>query len=184
LKSSWGEHFGPFNTSEILKGLSLGSEFASKSNEEIISYLREKKLSGSSVVKRSRLFLIGGGAAGKTTLVKRLTHGTFDGVRQMTDGIAMSKVSFDGVDFVVYDFAGQIEYVHTHRLFFGGGSKASAASVYLAVYRPDFEVEVQQRSLDEFLGMVYACAPDARIVLALTFADEDAVEQWQQQQRG
>jgi ATP-binding cassette subfamily B protein len=96
LKSSWGEHFNPF--SEILKGLSLGTEFASKSNEEIISYLREKKLSGSSVVKRSRLFLIGGGAAGKTTLV-RLALRMIDpqAGRILLDGVDLTRVKISAL---------------------------------------------------------------------------------------
>ena len=158
--------FPDFRKPGCLKLLDLGEEFKNKSNKEIVSYLRERQ-KGSRVVYRSRLLLVGSGNAGKTTLVKKLTDNTFvDNFRQMTDGIAMSELKVDEIEFRVYDFAGQKEYMHTHKLFFNDNA------VFLVVYRPDSKEE-EKRDFDVFLEMVYDCAPNAQILLVTTFADGD-----------
>ena len=48
----------------------------------------------------------------------------------MTDGILMKRVMTDDVEFVVFDFAGQEVYMHTHRLFFND------QAIYVAVHDP------------------------------------------------
>ena len=85
----------------------------------------------------------------------------------MTDGIAISKLTLDGIDFLVYDFAGQAEYVHTHSLFFEGEK-----SLFLVVYRRDSD-KAAQRDFDSFLDMINNCAPNTDIILATTFVDDD-----------
>lgn len=156
-----------FNTEKCLKLLELGDEFMNKSDQDIIDYLREKSR-GSKIVFRARLLLVGSGYAGKTTLEKRLKDNTFaENFRNMTDGIAMSELTVDEIVFTVYDFAGQEEYMHTHKLFF------KDSSVFMVVYRPD-STEEQQRDFDVFLEMVYDCAPHAQIILVTTFADGDS----------
>ena len=161
--------FPDFNDKECLKLLNLSDDFSNKSNKDIVTYLREMSTSGSITVHRTRLFLVGSGRAGKTTLVRKLTSNTFvENFRQMTDGIAMSELRVDEIEFRVYDFAGQKEYMHTHRLFF-----QEDTAVFIAVYRPD-STEDDRRDLELFLEMVYDCAPSAEVILVTTFADGDS----------
>ena len=62
---------------------------------------------GSIDVKSSKLLLIGDSGAGKTTLVRRLRDDNFLAERFATDGIELSEIKIDDVNFKVLDFAGQ-----------------------------------------------------------------------------
>lgn len=166
--------------------LLLEDRFKNESNETILSYLLEFRRSGERHLKKCKLFLVGAAEAGKTTLVRRLAWDRFDGKNERTVGIEIHDVQIGDAHFKVFDFAGQLEYVHTHRLFFG-----SEASVYLAVIDPRSSiwsafwrrlysaasilfklppVTVALDQLKEFLRMKGTCARAAPVVVATTFA--------------
>ncbi len=78
------------------------------------------------------MMLVGRGGAGKTSLVERLMHGTFNKWQESTTGIALQdwKLPCPGGDDVtvhVWDFAGQVIAHATHQFFL------SARSVYVLV---------------------------------------------------
>lgn len=160
------QYLPDFNAKECLLLLGLGEEFKTKSNRDIIDFLQERYRTGSKIVYRSKLLLVGSGNAGKTTLVKKLKLNTFDGVRVQTDGIIMTELLINDIELQVYDFAGQKEYMHTHKIFFNDNC------VILIIYRPDSSEE-EKRDFDIFLTMVYDCAPNAQLILVTTFADGD-----------
>jgi len=160
------QHLPDFNVKECLLLLDLGEEFKTKSNRDIIDFLQERNRSGSKIVYRSKLLLVGSGNAGKTTLVKKLKDNTFDGIRVQTDGIEMTELVIHDIELQIYDFAGQKEYMHTHKIFFKDNS------VILIIYRPDSSEE-EKRDFDIFLTMIYDCAPNAQLILVTTFADGD-----------
>ena len=125
-------------------------------------------------VNRALLILVGSGAAGKTTLVCRLRDKKFAQNFGMTDGIEMSRFPLcttDGaamkvtVEFTVFDFAGQKEYVHTHAIFF----KKNA--IYLVLINPRTE-GTDHEQLENYLQMIKDVNPDAVIILVATRATE------------
>jgi GTPase SAR1 family protein len=106
--------------------------------------------------------LVGNGAAGKTTLVRRLMHGTFNASEVfLTDGIEMHDITIGDVDFRVLDCAGQKDYALTHRLFIGG--------IVLAVHRPRSE---ELETFKANLQMIFDADPRAPIIIVTTYADE------------
>jgi small GTP-binding protein len=116
-------------------------------------------------IKRIALLFVGGGGMGKTALSERLQDGSHTPSKHvMTDGIVMRPFLLDGVTFNTFDFAGQPEYVHTHRLFFTKGA------LYLAVVDPRRAGETT--ALETYLQMVTDCAPGAPIVLVATHCDQ------------
>ena len=61
--------------SKYTQELDLPPEFADKSNDEIIAFLRERAQGGEVEVRRVKALLLGPGEAGKTTLLHRLATG-------------------------------------------------------------------------------------------------------------
>ena len=57
--------------------MELPPEFASMSNDDILSYLRLLNSDGTVAWRRVKMLLLGPGEAGKTTLVHRLISGEF-----------------------------------------------------------------------------------------------------------
>ena len=137
--------------------------------------LQIRRQGGSKEVKRAMLILVGNGEAGKTTLVHRLRDKDFlpDG-HGMTDGIDMSRLEIDGVDFTVMDFAGQKEYAHTHALFFKDNA------IYLLVVKPRSEGG-DHAQLANFLEMIRSFAPKAPVLLVATRAAECELTEEQKQ---
>ena len=112
------------------------------------------------------LVLVGTGESGKTTLARRLLlNDKFDPNDQasMTDGIEMSNITIGSIEFKTMDFAGQKEYTHTHALFFTNDA------LYVAVVSPR---SGNVRGVSRFLQMVEDFAPDAKVILVSTRADD------------
>jgi GTPase SAR1 family protein len=113
---------------------------------------------------------VGSGTAGKTTLVHRLREKSFsEDALTMTDGVDMSHLFLEGIDFTVTDFAGQKEYFHTHGIFF------KTDALYLVVYMPRTGNSFQE--LEGFLQMVQDAAPGAPVMLVTTRCDEATLSQ-------
>ena len=119
------------NDSECLEILDLDSEMNHMSNKSILSYLATQRLHGTKSVKRVKVIVVGNGETGKTTMIRRLRDGTFDDkAGLMTDGVEISHLVIKDIEMVIYDFAGQPEYEHTHPLFFDSNA------VYLLLHNP------------------------------------------------
>src|ERR1039457_807183 len=76
---------------------------------------------GSRPLNEAKLILVGRGGVGKTCLVNRLVHGTYNPEEKKTDGIAITpwplRVGKDDVRLNIWDFGGQ-EIMHaTHQFF-------------------------------------------------------------------
>ncbi len=86
--------------------------------------------------RQCKMILVGNGCVGKTTLAKRLIHNPSNDIcidiKDRTHGIVIQKwqadPNKDGLEIMVWDFAGQAVFHATHRLFL------SQNALYLLVY--------------------------------------------------
>jgi GTPase SAR1 family protein len=109
------------------------------------------------------MFIVGNGEAGKTTLVHRLRYNQFLDSNERTDGIVISDIEIGQVSCTVMDFAGQEQYLYTHRLFF------EDEAMFLVLHNPESGAE---KALEMYLDMVRNCAPSAPVLLVLSRADD------------
>ena len=151
---------------ECLEALNLDKLFGKQSNSNILKYCKARKSEGQVEVKRIRLIFVGNGATGKTTLIKRLKHNTFDESLIITDGVDISSLKLKDVEMTVFDFAGQPEYEHTHSLFF------DESALFVLLHSPRSATLNWHQELQVFLTMILNCAPSAEIVLVTTRADD------------
>ena len=88
----------------------------------VLGYYFKSVREGSRPLLEAKLLILGQGAVGKTSLVKRLVDGTFDLHQQKTDGIDIAHWTIPGKDnqeirVNIWDFGGQ-EIMHaTHQFF-------------------------------------------------------------------
>jgi len=133
---------------------------------------------GSRVIKRCQVLVVGHGASGKTTLIHRLEKGFFDlSGPAMTDGIMMKSFKIEDVEFSFFDFAGQVEYDHTHSLFF------RSEALFLVLHNPRTD---SLDRLEDFFAMIRDKAPEAQLIFVTTRASEatlgeDTVSELRQQ---
>eukprot|EP00968_Pinguiococcus_pyrenoidosus_P025606 scaffold6366_cov143-Pinguiococcus_pyrenoidosus.AAC.1 len=97
----------------------LPPELPNDGNADILKYLRLVEKDG---VKMpiAKIILTGPPWAGKTCLVHRLVHKSFQRKRQMTPGVSLKSWKVpdaDDLEFLFYDLGGQPVYATTHRLF-------------------------------------------------------------------
>ena len=184
--------------SKYTQELDLPPEFVDKSNEKIITFLRERAQGGEVEVRRVKALLLGPGEAGKTTLLHRFATGQFlDRDANMTDGIAIAELqlstdaaiavpkesadeqataTFSGAEREVssvtvrfWDCGGQEIYLNTHTLLF------SSRSLYVAVCSGRSQAGAgadMASSLQQHLRTVQGLAAGAPIVLVTTRAEE------------
>ena len=73
-------------------------------------------------LNEAKMVVIGQGGAGKTSLVKRLIHGDFDGKQGKTEGVDIHDWAVESggrvINLHVWDFGGQEIYHATHQFFF------------------------------------------------------------------
>ena len=106
-------------------------------------------------LNEAKMILVGRGGVGKTCLVNRLVHGTYNPEEKKTDGIAITpwpvRVGQDDVRLNIWDFGGQ-EIMHaTHQFFL------TKRSLYLLVLNAregeqDANVEYWLRLVESFGG--------------------------------
>ncbi|MEO1395444.1 MAG: COR domain-containing protein [Cyanobacteria bacterium J06634_5] len=102
----------------------LGPSDVSKdpgSPRQIFRYLQEMNSGEKRQLNEAKLLLIGQGSVGKTSLVKRLLHGTYNPNESQTDGLNVTnwtiEVNTKPVRLNVWDFGGQEIYHATHQFF-------------------------------------------------------------------
>lgn len=139
-------------------------EIIQQGNEAIKTFLEE--FVEKEFLNEVKVILVGEGASGKTSLVKRLLNITFDKKEQQTHGIKISKHPFNyqDEDFLVnfWDFGGQ-EIMHaTHQFFL------TKRCVYVLVLdsRKDEKAEYWLNYIQSFGG-------DAPVIVVLNKNDEN-----------
>lgn len=129
-------------------GLSRGDNVAANTR----GYFEDIGDFGSAPVRRCKLLLLGNGAAGKTTLARRLNgeHVSNENPASSTHGVQFFELGAHGsvsgrgarITTHVWDFGGQALYHNTHRRFMESGA------VYLILWNPAQDGAPPQESLD------------------------------------
>ena len=118
---------------------------------------------GSRPLNEAKLILVGRGGVGKTCLVNRLVHGTYNPEEKKTDGIAITpwplRVGKDDVRLNIWDFGGQ-EIMHaTHQFFL------TKRSLYMLVLNAR-EGE-QDANVEYWLRLVESFGGDSPVLVAI-----------------
>ena len=177
------------NLNQYTEFLSLPSEFSNKSNEEILTYLRELQQSKqqqqqTTEMYRMKIMFVGPGEAGKSTLVHKLLTGEFKfGEFSMTDGVSMR--SWEASEIIsnqnpgnnseninnnskimlsLWDFGGQEVYMNTHPMLF------STKTIYLLVWNPRVKTTIGM--LEEYLLNIQSKSSSSPIMLVTTHSSE------------
>lgn len=118
--------FGNYSGSDgvFVEGCGLTNppiEIAKQSNSAILNYWRSLEVQGDLELNEAKIILLGIGASGKTSLVRRLFEEPFDKSESQTNGISVRKKTFvvnrKKVLVRFWDFGGQ-EIMHaTHKFF-------------------------------------------------------------------
>ena len=140
-------------------------EIVQKGNATIRAYLEELE-AAKKPLNEVKVILVGEGASGKTSLVKRILDQGFDSKEQQTDGINISKETFTvkrqklAVNF--WDFGGQ-EIMHSTHQFF-----LTKRCLYLLVLdsRRDEKAEYWLKYVQSFGG-------EAPVIVVLNKIDEN-----------
>lgn len=102
-----------------------------------------------------KVLLLGHGAAGKTSILKslrRLVNRGTDGpsrTEQSTVGLEVQSITDRNVEFSVWDFAGQLEYLSTHQHFF---SRSNA--IYVVVVDASKPLDLQRANVRTWLAVL------------------------------
>lgn len=117
-------------------------------------------------INEAKMIIVGDGEVGKTSLVKRLIHNTFDAREPKTEGIAIEhwRIGNTKTQVNIWDFGGQ-EIMHaTHQFFL------TKRSLYLIVLTSR-QTETDNR-LDYWLKIIQSLAPNAPIVVVGNKCDQ------------
>ena len=153
-------------------------ELIERGTKEVLTYLRSlAKEEETEPQYEAKLILVGEGSVGKTCLVRALQakpgheKKAFDPKSKTTHGIKIGQVVLPHPDqpatditLNAWDFGGQEVYRITHQFFF------SRRALYLLVWRPREGQEAGQ--LEFWLTSIRLRAPDAKVILVSTYADE------------
>ncbi|SNS86340.1 hypothetical protein SAMN06264365_12694 [Actinoplanes regularis] len=112
-------------------------------------------------LNEAKVLVVGEGAVGKSSIIRRLTRGDFDSDERKTDGIDVTRwnVSVDGVGIAVnlWDFGGQ-EIMHaTHQFFL------TRRSVYLLVV--DARQSEEQNRIEYWLKLIQGFSGGSPVIL-------------------
>ncbi len=126
----------------------------------ILAYYFETLLANRPL-NEAKLILVGQGNVGKTSLVNRLIHNSFDPIQSSTPGIQVTdwqvKANGDPIDLHIWDFGGQ-EIMHaTHQFFL------TRRSLYLLVLNVR-EDEIKNR-IDYWLKTIESFGGDSPIIV-------------------
>ena len=127
----------------------------------ILDYYFSRRLSRP--LNEAKMILVGRGGVGKTSLVNRLVHGTYNSVETKTDGIAITqwpvRIGADTVRLNIWDFGGQ-EIMHaTHQFFL------TKRSLYLLVLNAR-EGE-QDANVEYWLQLIQSFGGDSPVLVVI-----------------
>lgn len=139
----------------------------------VIDYYLESLAKGKQPLNEAKVILVGEGAVGKTSLVKRLCIDAFDATEGKTDGIVISNLELNltprakephNVRLNIWDFGGQ-EIMHaTHQFFL------TKRSLYLLVL--DNRVTEERNRLEYWLNTIESFGSDSPVIVVGNKSDE------------
>lgn len=123
-------------------------------------------------INEAKLLLVGQGSVGKTSLIKRLLHKTFDPNEDSTHGIERHRWSVrangEEVRVNVWDFGGQ-EIMHaTHQFFL------TRRSVYVLVV--DSRVDEQENRIEYWLKLMQSFGGESPVIVVCNKADQHRLD--------
>ena len=121
-------------------------------------------------MRRVKLFLLGPGGAGKSTLAAHLVSGKFQHDIEWTDGVSVREWNpvcddYKPIRVSIWDCGGQDTYLVTHPFFF-----RRRLAMYAVVCKPS-DGGAPGSSVREYVGAIHSRAPGAPIVFISTHAD-------------
>jgi small GTP-binding protein len=144
-------------------------EIVKQDKSAILRYFRER-LKGEEQLWSARLFVVGEGGVGKTSLIRKLLKEGFDSNQTTTHGIDRSLIKIKHprknviMNLETWDFGGQSIYHTTHSFFL------QDHSLFLAVWNA--RLGFDQGRLIYWLDTIKAIAPNSPILLVATHIDE------------
>ena len=140
--------------------------------QKILNYYFQHVEKPKKPINEAKVIIVGQGAVGKTTLVKRLLEDEFNPYETKTDGIAIKQwhVKLDETDIRLnlWDFGGQ-EIMHaTHQFFL------TKRSLYLLVL--DSRLDEQENRVEYWLKMIQSFGGDSPILVVCNKCDEHDLE--------
>lgn len=124
-------------------------------------------------LNEAKLLLVGQGGVGKTAVVKRLLHSTYDPFEGKTEGIDIGhwfiRVKTDyPIRLNIWDFGGQEIYHATHQFFL------TTRSLYLLVI--DARQGVQEGRLEYWLKLIESFGEGSPIIVVINKIDQHFIE--------
>ena len=147
---------------------SIPPEILHQSPQEMIRYVISQQSNAlKEYFNESKMIIVGQGAVGKTSLLKRLVYKEFD-KEKSTEGINISKWDYrygtEDIRLNVWDFGGQEIYHSTHQFFL------TKRSLYILVW--DVLAEKEYGRIDYWLRTIQSLAEDSPIIIVVNKCDQ------------
>jgi internalin A len=136
----------------------------------VMSYYFQRSISGQRSLNEAKMLIVGQGAVGKTSIVRRLVEGKFDPQESITEGINISKwsvkVNETEIRINVWDFGGQ-EILHaTHQFFL------TKRSIYVLVL--DARQAEHENRIEYWLKIIDSFSENSPIIVVINKIDQHA----------
>lgn len=160
---------------DVSFGSVIGEIKENISSEDFNRYLSEDNIF-TRPLHEAKMILVGEGAVGKTSIVKRLVKDEFDPSQAMTEGIVIEPWTIPiekdnqniDIRLNIWDFGGQSVYHATHQLFF---TKRSIYILTINARRGE-----QESQMDYWLKIIESFGEDAPIIIVTNKIDVHPLE--------
>ncbi|MFN6474362.1 MAG: COR domain-containing protein [Nostoc sp. SerVER01] len=140
--------------------------------QEIFNYCRQLRSGEVRPLNEAKLLLVGQGSVGKTSLVNRLIHNTFNRNQSKTDGLGVTNwiihVNSKDVRLNVWDFGGQEVYHATHQFFL------TKRSLYLLVC--NCRTSEEENRLEYWLKLIETFGDQSPVIIVGNKKDEQPLD--------
>ncbi|MEH2070231.1 MAG: leucine-rich repeat domain-containing protein [Nostoc sp.] len=140
--------------------------------QEIFNYCRQLRSNEVRPLNEAKLLLVGQGSVGKTSLVNRLIHNTFNPNQSKTDGLGVTNwpihVNSKDVRLNVWDFGGQEVYHATHQFFL------TKRSLYLLVC--NCRTSEEENRLEYWLKLIETFGGQSPVIIVGNKKDEESLD--------
>jgi internalin A len=138
----------------------------------IMNYYFQRSTSGRQPLNEAKVLIVGQGAVGKTSIVRRLVEGRFDPHEKITEGINISNwtvvVDDREIRLNIWDFGGQ-EILHaTHQFFL------TKRSLYLLVL--DGRVAEHENRIEYWLKIIESFSEASPVLVIINKIDQHALK--------
>ena len=156
--------------------INIPEEMYSRRPKEIFRYVLDLQASRKNQpLHEAKLIFIGSGFVGKTSLINKLTEGTYNPQEEMTEGIVIRDMVMqrgnNDLKIHVWDFGGQ-EIMHaTHKFFM------TSRTAYVLVINPRTEDQYGDTELEYWLKLIRSYAGErVPVVIAINKCDTHKVD--------